>query len=116
MAGCGSYCRWESGCFEIVPDPAAVYGPSYISTCSAAQSNCSSYGLGGPYSNSDCTSSTTPPSGSQYCFYSNRYCDIIGLFSGNLYYFLDAYDCTTYPGTVVTRAWCLTNDYPIRDN
>jgi hypothetical protein len=65
------------------------------------------------------SSSSTTTSGSQYCFYSNAYCDIIGRFyigSTPYAYFEFASDCTAYPGTVVTRAWCVTNDYYIRDN
>jgi uncharacterized protein (TIGR02145 family) len=55
MAGCGSYCKWStSGCVEIVPDPAAVYGTRTIANCAAAILNCSSYASGGPYSNSSC--------------------------------------------------------------
>jgi hypothetical protein len=64
------------------------------------------------------SSSTTPPSNSQYCFYSND-CYIIGVFyiggTADAYFAYTSY-CTYEGGAIVTRDWCVTNDYPIRDN
>ena len=39
----GKYCRWETGCEEIAPDPTGEYGPK-TATCDEAVSNCESDG------------------------------------------------------------------------
>jgi hypothetical protein len=66
---CNSYCRWDTGCFEIRTDPDGIYGDAN-STCSAANTNCDYYGQG-RYSNATCSgtpiSSAKPQSCGSYC-------------------------------------------------
>jgi len=67
---CNSYCKWDTGCYEIRTDPDGKYGDAN-STCSAAITNCDYYGLG-RYSNATCTgtsSSTKPQSCGYYCLW-----------------------------------------------
>jgi len=66
---CNSYCKWDTGCYEIRTDPDGRYGEAN-STCSAAITNCDYYGLG-KYNNATCTgtplSGTKPQSCGYYC-------------------------------------------------
>jgi hypothetical protein len=66
---CNSYCRWDTGCFEIRTDPDGIYGDAN-STCSDAITNCDYYGQG-RYSNATCSgtpiSSEKPQSCGSYC-------------------------------------------------
>jgi len=48
---CGSYCLWDTGCYEIKTDPVGLYG-GIITSCTAAISNCEKYGK--RFSNGDC--------------------------------------------------------------
>jgi hypothetical protein len=109
--------EWQGGCWRI--DNTTSEKSKCTNDYGNVVSACPNNTLNRPSSSSRASSSSTTASGSQYCFYSNAYCDIIGRFyiGSNAYaYFEFASDCTAYPGTVVTRAWCVTNDYYIRDN
>jgi len=65
-SGCGSYCKWSTGCEEIKPDPTGDYGNA-TANCEEAIANCNSNGL--RFDNATC--SGTPIGGIQSC---NQWC------------------------------------------
>jgi hypothetical protein len=52
VESCNAYCKWDTGCVEIKPDPTGQYGTA-TADCAAAISNCQSNGQ--YFTNSSCS-------------------------------------------------------------
>ena len=68
VQGCGYYCKWDSGCYEIKPDPTGENGTA-SADCQEAIANCDADGA--RYSNSTCTGTQVggEESCSKYCYW-----------------------------------------------